>query len=60
MATCNLSLGNTADHTADHTADTTAYPTRSHLQMLTCDHISKSDQPYVLLMTTQNFPFAKL
>lgn len=56
MATYNLSLGNTADHTAD----TTAYPTRSHLPMLTCDRISKSDQPYVLLMMTQNFPFAKL
>lgn len=37
-----------------------AYPTRSHLQTLTHDRISKGDQHYVLLMTTQNLRFAKL
>lgn len=45
--------------TAECTAETTAYPTGSHLQMLTCDHISNSDQDYVLLMMIENFHFAK-
>lgn len=56
MPTCSLSLGNTAEHSAD----TTAYHTRLHLQTLTHDHISKSNQRYVLMMMTQNFHFAKL
>lgn len=55
MTTCSLLLGNTAERTAE-----TAYPTGSHLQMLTHDRISNSDQDYVLLMMIQNFHFAKL
>lgn len=48
------------ENPAEYTADTTAYPTRSHLQILTHDHISKSDQHCVIVMITQNFHITKL